>query len=85
MQEYYAYSFLDEFEWLDGYSKRYGLVHVDPVTQERIPKASAIWLPTQFGLLRKRKPGMQLANAPAPAPREQRVFTSLNTDAVLAP
>jgi beta-glucosidase len=40
---YFVWSFLDNFEWAEGYSKRFGLVHVDYETQERIPKESARW------------------------------------------
>jgi beta-glucosidase len=38
---YFAWSLLDNFEWAHGYSKRFGLVHVDYATQVRTPKASA--------------------------------------------
>lgn len=38
---YFAWSLLDNFEWSLGYSKRFGLVHVDYATQRRTPKASA--------------------------------------------
>jgi beta-glucosidase len=38
---YFAWSLLDNFEWAHGYSKRFGLVHVDYGTQVRTPKASA--------------------------------------------
>lgn len=38
---YYAWSLLDNFEWSQGYSKRFGIVHVDFHTQRRTPKASA--------------------------------------------
>lgn len=37
---YYYWSFLDNFEWAWGYSKRFGLVYIDYNTQERIPKDS---------------------------------------------
>jgi beta-glucosidase len=43
LQGYYAWSFLDNFEWAEGYSKRFGLVYVDYPTQKRIPKQSAHW------------------------------------------
>ncbi len=43
LRGYYAWSFLDNFEWAEGYGKRFGLVYVDYRTQERIPKLSADW------------------------------------------
>ena len=41
LRGYFAWSLLDNFEWSLGYSKRFGIVHVDYETQERTPKASA--------------------------------------------
>jgi beta-glucosidase len=38
---YYAWSFLDNFEWAFGYTKRFGIVHVDYFSQKRTPKDSA--------------------------------------------
>lgn len=38
---YFAWSLLDNFEWSLGYSRRFGIVHVDFETQRRTPKASA--------------------------------------------
>lgn len=38
---YFAWSFLDNLEWSLGFSKRFGIVHVDFATQRRTPKASA--------------------------------------------
>ena len=38
---YMAWSLLDNLEWSLGYSKRFGIVHVDFATQQRTPKDSA--------------------------------------------
>merc|ERR1719282_96829 len=38
---YLVWSFMDNFEWQHGYSKRFGLVRVDYDTQKRTPKESA--------------------------------------------
>jgi len=40
---YFLWSFLDNFEWGDGYAMRFGVVHCDFSTQQRTPKASALW------------------------------------------
>ena len=41
LRGYFVWSLLDNFEWALGYSKRFGIVHVDFETQRRTPKASA--------------------------------------------
>lgn len=40
---YMYWSFMDNFEWQNGYRKRFGLVYVNYKTQERILKDSAYW------------------------------------------
>ena len=38
---YFLWSLLDNYEWADGYGKRFGIIHVDFKTQKRVPKLSA--------------------------------------------
>ena len=40
---YFAWSLMDNFEWEYGFSKRFGLVHVDYSSLVRFPKMSAYW------------------------------------------
>ena len=43
LRGYFAWSLLDNFEWAEGYAKRFGIVHVDYTTQQRVLKDSAKW------------------------------------------
>ena len=43
---YMLWSFFDNFEWQDGYQRRFGICHVDFATQRRTPKLSAHWYAT---------------------------------------
>ena len=40
---YFVWSFMDNFEWTDGYSRRFGIVYNNFKTQRRTPKLSAYW------------------------------------------
>ena len=43
LRGYFVWSLMDNFEWAEGYAKRFGIVHVDYATQRRVAKDSAWW------------------------------------------
>jgi beta-glucosidase len=43
LRGYFVWSLIDNFEWSEGYTPRFGLVRVDYDTLERIPKGSYYW------------------------------------------
>ena len=49
LRGYFIWTLLDNFEWAWGYTRRFGIVHVDYATQARTPKASAHWLAAFLG------------------------------------
>ena len=48
IRSYFPWSFLDNFEWADGYGTRFGVTYVDYETQKRYPKKSGKWLVDWF-------------------------------------
>lgn len=56
---YFHWSFMDNFEWADGYRERFGLVYVDYGTLERIPKES-FW--RYMDIINKLKNGQKYSN-----------------------
>lgn len=49
LRGYFAWTLIDNFEWAWGYTRRFGLVHVDYDTQVRTPKASGRWFSRFLG------------------------------------
>lgn len=49
---YFYWSFIDNFEWVEGYTQRFGLVYCDYDRQERIPKDSFHYLQTLLAVQR---------------------------------
>lgn len=43
VREFTVWSLLDNFEWAEGFTQRFGIVHVDHRTSVRTPKASFVW------------------------------------------
>jgi beta-glucosidase len=44
LRGYFVWSLLDNFEWAEGFSRRFGIVRVDFMSQKRTPKASYRWM-----------------------------------------
>lgn len=75
LRGYFVWSLLDNFEWSHGYSKRFGICHVDFRTQRRTPKASADFyrdVVRSRGATLGGEPGVVVAKASGGAPRARR-------------
>ena len=58
---YFAWSLLDNFEWAWGFTRRFGIVHVDFETQRRTVKDSGLWYREFIGAQGQREPHAQPA------------------------
>jgi beta-glucosidase len=56
LRGYFVWSLLDNFEWAEGFSRRFGIVHVDFKTLKRTPKASYRWLADFIAAQSSRRP-----------------------------
>ncbi|RME84744.1 MAG: beta-glucosidase [Caldilineae bacterium] len=52
LRGYFIWSLMDNFEWAEGFSKRFGLVYVDFATQRRVIKDSGYWVREMIRLQR---------------------------------
>jgi beta-glucosidase len=59
---FFLWSLLDNFEWAHGFSRRFGIVHVNFETLKRTPKASARWYARHIAANTTARPEMALAN-----------------------
>lgn len=46
LRGYFVWSLMDNFEWAEGYSKRFGIIYIDYPTQRRVIKESGHWYAT---------------------------------------
>src|SRR5579883_807347 len=56
LRGYFVWSLMDNFEWGEGYSKRFGIVYIDYPTQRRIIKESGYWYAALLEAFRKQQP-----------------------------
>ncbi|XP_022888453.1 beta-glucosidase-like [Olea europaea var. sylvestris] len=58
VRSYYLWSMFDNFEWADGYTIRFGIIHVDFENNQlkRFPKSSAIWWTNFLDTKKVKKP-----------------------------
>ncbi len=52
---YFVWSLMDNFEWSEGYAKRFGLVYIDYPTQRRLIKESGRWYAALLNAFRKKE------------------------------
>ena len=80
---YFLWSLLDNYEWADGYEKRFGIHYVDFKTQKRTPKLSAAFLQRSH---RPQRSGLDSIAFPAAVERRKgRRVTASDLQARLPP
>ncbi|KAH7920871.1 glycoside hydrolase family 1 protein [Leucogyrophana mollusca] len=67
VRAYFPWSFVDNFEWADGYITRFGVTYVDYETQKRYPKESAKFLVKWFKENIESDEKTHFQSSPAPA------------------
>ena len=55
VEGYFAWSLMDNFEWAEGYSRRFGMVYVDYPSQRRVVKDSGRWYAELLALHRAQR------------------------------
>ncbi|HZR39766.1 MAG TPA: family 1 glycosylhydrolase, partial [Ktedonobacteraceae bacterium] len=56
LRGYFVWSLMDNYEWAEGYSKRFGIVYVDYATQRRVVKESGRWYAALIKTFRQMHP-----------------------------
>jgi beta-glucosidase len=77
VRAYFVWSLLDNFEWAEGYAKRFGLVHVDFATQRRTPRRSASWFRDVIAASRRAMPRGQVLSSSERSPLDSTLASDI--------
>jgi beta-glucosidase len=77
LRGYFVWSLMDNFEWAEGYGKRFGLIYIDYPSLRRIPKASARWyrdvIARHARAVGQNRPGMAAESSTGTNPTQEKV------------